>query len=60
MQELSAEGGFRRPHLAVADPTWTVEGSTATLAFTLGRGQYATVLLREVLKPEDPVSAGLA
>jgi tRNA pseudouridine13 synthase len=59
MQEVSAEGGFRRPHLAVSDGTWKVEGSVATLRFALARGQYATVLLREVLKPGDPAGSGL-
>jgi tRNA pseudouridine13 synthase len=59
MQELSAEGGFRRPHIALAEESSGVTGQTATLAFTLARGQYATVILREVLKPEDPVASGL-
>jgi tRNA pseudouridine13 synthase len=59
MQEISAEGGFRRPHLAIADPSWSTEGDTASLAFTLARGQYATVLLREILKPDDPVNSGM-
>jgi len=60
MQEVSSEGGFRRAHLAIGEPSWEVEGDTARLRFTLGRGQYATVLLREVIKPEDPEAAGLA
>ncbi len=60
MQEVSSEGGFRRPHLAIREPGWEVEGSTARLRFTLGRGQYATVFLREVIKPDDPAAAGLA
>lgn len=60
MQEASAEGGFRQAHMAVADEAWKVEGSDAELRFTLARGQYATVLLREVLKPEDPQVSGLA
>ncbi len=60
MQEVSAEGGFRRPHLAVMDPSWSVEGTTAVMKFTLGKGQYATVLMREVLKPRDPAAFGLA
>jgi tRNA pseudouridine13 synthase len=60
MQEVSAEGGFRRPHLALKDASWKVEGRTATLWLTLGKGQYATVLLREVVKASDPASAGLA
>ena len=59
MQEVSAEGGFRRPHLAMSDASWRVEGPTATVAFTLGKGQYATVLIREVIKPMDPAASGL-
>ncbi len=60
MQEVSSEGGFRRPHLAVKDSSFHVEGDDASLRFTLARGQYATVLLREVLKPVDPAASGLA
>jgi len=59
MQEVSAEGGFRRPHLAVGDATYSCAGDRADLSFTLARGQYATVLLREVIKPADSVVAGL-
>lgn len=59
MQEASAEGGFRRAHLGFADPTWKAEGGSATLSFALGRGEYATVVLREILKPLDPSAAGL-
>ena len=60
MQEVSAEGGFRRPHLAFGDGSYACEGDRADLSFTLARGQYATVLLREVMKPVDPVVGGLA
>lgn len=60
MQELSSEGGFRRPHLALRDASWGVEGGEAKIVFTLAKGQYATVLLREIIKPKDPVEAGLA
>lgn len=60
MQEVSAEGGFRRPHLAICDASLRVEGETARLSFTLAKGQYATVLLREIIKPDDPEEAGLA
>lgn len=59
MQEASSEGGFRRPHLAVRDAKWDAHEGTARLSFTLARGQYATVLLREMLKPHDPVASGL-
>ncbi len=60
MQEVSAEGGFRRSHLALADASCSVEGRTASLGFTLAKGQYATVVLREVIKASDPAGAGLA
>ena len=60
MQEVSAEGGFRRPHLAVEDASYACTGDRADLSFTLASGQYATVLLREVMKPADPVMDGLA
>lgn len=59
MQEVSAEGGFRRPGLAIASSDWETDGGDATLGFTLGRGQYATILLREVTKPLDPIGSGL-
>jgi tRNA pseudouridine13 synthase len=60
MQEVSSEGGFRRPHLAVKSASSEVRAETASLTFTLGRGQYATVLLREIIKPDDPALAGLS
>lgn len=60
MQEVSSEGAFRRPHLALADASWSIDRGAVTLKFTLSRGEYATVLLREILKPRDPAQAGLA
>jgi len=60
MQEVSVEGGFRRPHIAIRGASWSVEGNTAKLKFVLGKGQYATILLREVIKPRDPRASGLA
>ncbi len=53
MQEVSVEGGFRRPYLVVSQANNTFSGSEATLEFTLPRGGYATVLLREIIKPGD-------
>jgi tRNA pseudouridine13 synthase len=50
MPEVSAEGGFRLPHLSAAGLSCEVKGPVCVLGFTLGRGQYATVLLREVTK----------
>jgi tRNA pseudouridine13 synthase len=60
MQEVSIEGGFRRPHLAVSEPTSEVSGEVAVLGFALPRGGYATVLLREIIKPSDPFASGFA
>jgi tRNA pseudouridine13 synthase len=60
MQEVSSEGGFRRPHLAIREASWNAREETARLEFTLARGQYATVLLREIVKPSDPAAAGFA
>ena len=34
------------------------KGCQAELSFKLLRGSYATVLLREIMKPSDPISAG--
>jgi tRNA pseudouridine13 synthase len=60
MQEVSSEGGFRRPHLGFCGASWKVAEGTSELKFTLGKGQYATALLREIIKPRDPAAAGLA
>lgn len=54
MQEVSNEGGFRQAsicctnYLAVND----------TVEFTLSRGSFATILLREIMKPKDPLNSG--
>ncbi len=60
MQEVSVEGGFRRPHLVVRDESRATEGDTTVLSFTLARGEYATVFVREIVKPEDPAGQGFA
>ncbi len=54
MQEVSDEGGFRQATIkcesfSVTDPF---------VSFTLSRGSYATILLREIMKPTDPIAAG--
>ncbi|MEX1995822.1 MAG: tRNA pseudouridine(13) synthase TruD, partial [Nitrosopumilaceae archaeon] len=54
MQEVSVEGGFRQAvikceNFSVTEPT---------VSFTLSRGSYATVLLREIIKPQDPMRSG--
>ncbi|HZS74647.1 MAG TPA: tRNA pseudouridine(13) synthase TruD [Candidatus Nitrosotalea sp.] len=54
MQEASEEGGFRQAIMSCQD--FTI--SEPYVDFTLSRGSYATILLREIIKPSDPVSAG--
>ncbi len=54
MQEVSVEGGFRQAvikcdNFSVTEPT---------VSFILSRGSYATVLLREIIKPQDPIRSG--
>jgi len=54
MQEVSNEGGFRQASIACSE--YSSEGNT--LYFTLSRGSFATILLREIMKPENPLLAG--
>ena len=54
MQEASEEGGFRQALISCKD----FSSSEPYVSFTLSRGSYATILLREVMKPTDPVSSG--
>ena len=59
---LSMHGGLRRMLVPVIDMKFMVEdvddGTAANFKFTLYRGSYATVLLREFMKPKDPASSG--
>ena len=54
MQELSNEGGFRNSSIYCQD--FSVNNNI--VYFTLSRGSYATILLREIMKSEDPILAG--
>jgi len=54
MQEVSNEGGFRQA--AISCSNYSSEGND--VEFTLSRGSFATILLREIMKPEDPLNAG--
>lgn len=55
MPEIGLEGGFRS---AAARCTGVEAAGDDTVSFTLGRGSYATVVMREVVKPADPHSCG--
>ena len=55
MQELSAQGGFRQTPLCCQDFSYV---NSLILHFKLPKGSYATTLLRELMKPEDPIRSG--
>jgi len=55
MQELSVQGGFRQTPLCCNDFSYT---DSLILSFKLPKGSYATTLLRELMKPEDPIRSG--
>ena len=66
MPEATAEGRVR----AVLNPVWNLlqeeisadsenkDKQMMKLGFTLNRGSYATVVLREFMKPQDLIAAG--
>jgi tRNA pseudouridine13 synthase len=57
MQELSQQGGFRQAPLWCRDFAWKKK-NPLSVSFKLPKGSYATTLLRELIKPEDPIKAG--
>ena len=54
MQEVSNEGGFRQAAIHCSD----YSSYDTTVEFSLSRGSFATILLREIMKPKDPIIAG--
>lgn len=54
MQEVSSEGGFRQA--AIHCSNYSLHGNV--VEFSLSRGSFATILLREIMKPQDPIIAG--
>ena len=54
MQEVSSEGGFRQAAIQCSNYL----SYDNTMEFSLSRGSFATVLLREIMKPSDPMVAG--
>jgi tRNA pseudouridine13 synthase len=55
MQELSVEGGFRQLPLMVNDFSFS---DNLVVYFKIPIGAYATILLRELMKPVDPIRSG--
>ncbi|NIQ33746.1 MAG: tRNA pseudouridine(13) synthase TruD [Nitrososphaeria archaeon] len=60
MHELSGKGGFRKADLDLDKLLFThdIESNVVCSSFTLQRGQYATILLRELIKPSNPLQQG--
>ena len=54
MQEISSEGGFRQTRISCTNS----HVQDDTVRFTLSRGSFATIVLREIIKPTDPILAG--
>ncbi len=54
MQEVSNEGGFRNSSINCEQ--FLIENDT--ISFQISRGSYATIILREIMKPDDPILAG--
>jgi tRNA pseudouridine13 synthase len=57
MQELSQQGGFRQAPLWCMDFSYKQQ-SPLKVSFKLPKGSYATTLLREIIKPDDPIKSG--
>ena len=53
MQEVSSEGGFRQAAIHCSNPA----SHDNVVEFSLSRGSFATILLREIMKPKDPMLA---
>jgi tRNA pseudouridine13 synthase len=53
-----SKGGLRAILTPVQNFSALTSQSSAKLGFLLLRGCYATVVLREIIKPQDPVAAG--
>jgi len=64
LSRVGGKGGLRTAAAPVRDFKFNVsanpdgKGCQAELSFMLFRGCYATVLLREIMKPADPLAAG--
>ena len=53
-QELSVEGGFRNASINYLN--FKIDENM--IKFQLSRGSYATILLREIIKPSNPLDSG--
>ena len=60
MPEISCKGGIRRACLTFWDLSTEIlrERKEILLSFKLSKGEYATTLLREIIKPRSPIKQG--
>jgi tRNA pseudouridine13 synthase len=56
MQELSHQGGFRQAPLCCME--FSYKRDPLMVLFKLPKGSYATTLLREIIKPDEPIRSG--
>ena len=54
IQEISNEGGFRNSSIKCDD--YNVDDNI--ISFSLSRGSFATIVLREIIKPKNPLTSG--
>ena len=54
IQEISSEGGFRNSSIKCDD--YSIDNNM--VSFSLSRGSFATIVLREIMKPENPLASG--
>lgn len=54
IQEVSSEGGYRNSSISCTN--YSVNENI--VSFSLSRGSFATIVLREIIKPEDPIRSG--
>ena len=54
IQEISSEGGFRNSSIKCDD--YSINDNI--ISFSLSRGSFATIVLREIIKPKNPLISG--
>ncbi len=58
MQELSESGGFRQACYVCKNFRYEREENSLLVGFSVPKGSYATILLRELIKPANPIESG--
>jgi tRNA pseudouridine13 synthase len=58
MQEISESGGFRQACYVCKNFKYKKEENSLLVGFSVPKGSYATVVLRELIKPVNPIESG--